>query len=86
MKTYITDAALGYGQYAYLIRLDKSKNGYNYLCIGTVNVDYEDGYELGCVVKDLENIYITESILKIEESPLYGSFLFDFFIKNYKNE
>ena len=30
---YITDGGLGYQEYAYLIRLDETENGYNYLVI-----------------------------------------------------
>lgn len=84
MVIYETNAGLGYNQFAFLIRLDKTKNGYNYLCIGTQWID-DYSYIVGNIVNDLEDVYITTSYYKIEESPLYNTFLFDFFIKNYKN-
>jgi len=85
MKIYQTNGGLGYQQLAYLLRLDKSENGYNYLCIGRRFVDgSNDDYIVGEVVEDLEEIYIEDTDYKIEDSPLYGSFLFDFFVKNIK--
>lgn len=83
MQTYETTAALGYAQKAYLIRLNQTKNGYDYLCIGGENLYEQDNYEIGKVVKDLECFYVEESTFKTEDSQLHGSFLFDFFLKNY---
>ena len=83
MKVYKTNAALGYRQLAYLIQLNKTKNGHNYLVIGGRNISNIDGYEIGSIVEDLEDIYIEDTDYKIENSPLYGSFLFDFFLKKY---
>ena len=86
MKIYETNAALGYNQTAYLIRLDKTSefNTYNYLCVGTHNIDEDDNiYKIGTVVKDLEDYYVETSKFDESESPLFGSFLFDFFLKKY---
>jgi hypothetical protein len=82
MKIYETNAALGYAQLAYLVQLDKTENGHNYLVIGGKNISSTDNYEIGSVVEDLEDYYIEESEYELKESPLYGSFLFDFFLKN----
>ena len=83
MKVYQTDSGLGYNQLAFLIRVDKSENGFNYLCIGKKG---NNGpwiyYEVGELIKDLEDIYIQESTFKIEDSDLFGSYLFDFWLKN----
>lgn len=81
-RVYQTDAALGYKQLAFLIRLEKSKNGYDYLCIGTQNVD-SDFYQIGEIVKDLEDFYLEETTYKITDSPLHGTYLFDYWISNY---
>lgn len=77
MKIYQTNAALGYRQLAFVIRLDKSKNGYNYLCIGTQNTDE---YTIGNIVEDLEDIYLEETTYKVSDSPLHGTYLFDYWI------
>ena len=45
MQIYETTAALGYAQKAYLIKLNQTKNGYDYLCIGGENLHEEDDYE-----------------------------------------
>ena len=82
MKIYQTNAALGYNQLAYLIKLDKTTNGYNYLCIGTNNVN-DDSYEAGKVVEDLEDYLIQESNFQLNNSPLYGTYLFNYFISRY---
>ena len=57
---YETNAALGYNQLAYLIRLDKSENGHKYLCIGVHNITNGD-YSRGTMVKDLEDFYVNKS-------------------------
>ena len=76
MKVYQTNAALGYNQLAFLIKLKQEDK---FLCIGTQLPRDTDSYVIGEVV-ELENFYIQESSYKIEESPLYGTFLFDHFI------
>lgn len=82
MKIYQTNAALGYRQLAYIVELNQTKNGHDYLVIGGKNITADD-YEIGAIIEDLEDIYLEETDYKIENSPLYGSFLFDFFLKNY---
>ena len=73
---------MGYSQLAYLIRLDKSEHGHNYLCIDKLNVHDSDIYSIGKVVEDLEDIYVEDSTYVIENSPLYGTYLFDEFLRN----
>ena len=82
MKIFETTASLGYQQKAYIVRLNQTENGYDYLCVGGENLRADD-YEVGNVVKDLEDFYIEDSLFMITESPLYGTFLFDWFVKNY---
>ena len=77
MQVYVTNAALGYNYYAFLIRLDKSENGYNYLCIDTDGFDSSDTYIIGECVKDLEDIYVSMSSYDANESSLKGSFQFE---------
>jgi hypothetical protein len=79
---YITDGGLGYNEYAYLIRLDETENGYNYLVIDRY-VKRGDDYQIGSVV-DLEDIYVEKvENYDLKKSELCGSFLFHFFLKNY---
>ena len=84
MKIYQTNAALGYSQLAFLIRLHESLHGYNYLCIGTRGISDNEFYKVGELVLDLEDIYIEDSNFGIKDSPLKGSYLFDFWVANYK--
>jgi hypothetical protein len=85
MKIFQTNVGLGFRQYAYLIRLDKSENGYNYICIGTLNVNDTDMYKVGEIVEDLEDLYLENTTFKIEDSELYGTYLFKYWISNYFN-
>ena len=83
MKIFQTNASLGYRQLAFLIRLDKSANGYNYLCIGTQNVyDYEM-YQIGKIVEDLEDSCLEDTTFKIADSELNGTYLFDYWCSHY---
>jgi hypothetical protein len=83
MKIFQTNAALGYRQLAFLIRLDKSENGYNYLCIGTQNINDSDMYQVGKVVEDLEDFYLEETSFKLTDSELNGNYLFDYWVSHY---
>jgi len=83
MKIFETTAGLGYQQKAYLVRLNQTENGYDYLCIGGENLHRTGDYEIGKVVKDLEDFYVEDSLFVISESPLHGEFLFDWFVENY---
>ena len=81
---YATNGGLGYQEYAYLIRLDETENGYNYLVIDITQGPKEtNDYEIGSVV-EVENVYIEKvEDYKLRRSELWGSFLFHFFLKNY---
>jgi len=79
---YITDGGLEYKEHAYLIRLDETENGYNYLVID--RYVRGDNYQVGTVVDDLEDIYVEKvENYDLKKSELWGSFLFHFFLKNY---
>lgn len=81
---YATNGGLGHQEYAYLIRLDETENGYNYLVIDITQGPKEtNDYKIGSVV-EIEDIYI-ESVeeYNIKRSELYGTFLFNFFLENY---
>lgn len=80
IQVYQTDAGLGYGEYVYLLRLNKSKNGHNYLCIGKNCVDELSMYEIGEVVNDIHELYVEPSDYNIVDSPLYTSYLFKYFL------
>ena len=82
MKIFQTNAGLGYQQLAFLIRLDKTNAGYNYLCIGTKNVHTDTEYWIGAVI-ELEGIYIEDSTFKVSDSELSGTYLFDYWLDNY---
>lgn len=82
-KVYVTNGGLGYRQYAYLIRLDKSKLGHNYLTIERSNICGVDRYQLGEVEEDLEDIYVEEVEYDMTKSDLHGSFLFEEFLITY---
>lgn len=83
MQVYQTNAALGYNQLAFIVPIGKAKNGYNYLCIGTKNVTSGD-YQVGGVVDDLEDIYLEATTYKVTDSPLAGTYLFEYWIKVYR--
>ena len=72
MKIYETNSGLGYNQLAYLIRLDKTENGYNYLCIGGYNLKPYDIYTVGEITELYDTDGIAESTFKIQSSPLYN--------------
>ncbi len=83
MTVYKTRYKLDYGQGAYLIRLDKSEHGYDYLCIDTYN-DYDD-YKIGEVVKDIPNNEVEPSTYDIKKCPIYNTFLFQHFLEKKPN-
>lgn len=80
MKIYQTNAGLGYNELAYLIRLCKTQNGYNYLCIGIKNVDDNPMYVIGETVNNLNDFYLEETTYKLTDSPLYGTYLFNYWL------
>ncbi len=80
LKVFISDGGLGYGQAAFLIKLE----GDDYLCIATHGIDEDDTYAMyrvGEIVKDLEDIYVSPSDFKLEDSPLFKTYLFQHFLK-----
>lgn len=83
MKTYITDAGLGYREYVTMLRLNKSKNGYNYLIIESSSISDNENYSVGKILEDLEDIYVSESNYDIKKSELYNTFLFQHFLRTY---
>jgi len=83
MEIFQTNTALGYRQLAFLIRLDKNVNGYNYICIGTQNIGNDDIYQIGEIVEDLEDFYLEDTTFKITDSELNGTYLFDYLISHY---
>jgi hypothetical protein len=87
LKIYKTDANLAYGQCAWLIRLKKSTNGHDYLCIDTSNCYFEDNYHIGKIVENLEDIYVeVENRYSIEDFPIYEQFLFKFFLEHFEEK
>jgi hypothetical protein len=82
IDVYITDAGLGYAESAYLLKLSPTENGNNYLIIDRF-IKSGDDYKIGTVV-ELEDFYVEKSeIYDIKNSPLWGTFLFHFFLNNY---
>lgn len=75
IKVFETNAGLGFQQKAYFIRVDAD----NYLCIGGKNLLEDDCYIIGELADGFDT---EESSFKITDSPLQGSFLFDFFLDN----
>ena len=75
MKTYETTSMLGYGQFSYFVKT------YTGLLVIWSN---NSVYEVGQHIEDTEDIILDESHFNIEESPLYNTFLFQYFIKTYK--
>jgi len=81
MKVYQTNSGLGYNQLAYLIKINETSNEHNYLTIGERNLPIDCSYKVGELAADLEEIDIEESNYRLEQSPLFGGFLFKHFIK-----
>lgn len=83
MRIYETTAGLGYGQLAYLVRMKKSENGHDYLCVGK-NFQGESEFNIGKIVKDLGPFYVEISDWKIEESEHNGNFFFKYWVDSIK--
>ena len=86
MKIFQTNAGLGYQQLAFLIRLDKTNNGYNYLCVGTENVTDNSMYWLGATILDLEDFYVEDTTFKISDSELNETYLFNYWRTQYESQ
>lgn len=67
----------------YLVRLDKNKNGYNYLCVDKKDSD-NDEYNIGDVLYNLDDYYVKETDINILEIQSIFSILFNT-ISNDKN-
>lgn len=63
---YKSDYNLNSGECIYLVRLDKTKNGYSYLCVDKYT-DGCDEYFVGGIVQDLEDYYVEETDINISE-------------------
>ena len=81
MKVYQTNSGLSYGQFAFLIATNIYRN--KYLCIGVKNIHNHDKYKIGALIEDLDQDEVELSNFKIEDSELFGTYLFDFFLANY---
>jgi hypothetical protein len=68
MKIYKTNSALGYQQFAYLLKISDTE----YLCIDLKNVGSSLSYEVGEIVEDIEEYEIEEVVYDIKTSPLYN--------------
>lgn len=82
IKIYMSDACCGYNQFAYVIPIKKSENGWDFLCL-EVNGD-DDFYVVGEIVKDLEPIYICKSLKKIDDFDISKTFLMKHFIETFE--
>lgn len=88
MKFYKSTAGTGYQEYAYVTPVQKSKNGNDYLCIWTNERSDCPTHTEGEIIKDLEDIYLEEVEININDYPISKTFLFQFFVENFrfKNE
>lgn len=86
MKFYKSTAGCGYQQYAYVTPIAKNKNGNDYLCIWTNENSDTPIHVEGEIVKDLEDIYLEEVEININDYPISKTFLFNFFVKNFRFE
>lgn len=76
-KIYKTNSGLGYNEYVYLLY-----TVHGYLVIDTIG--YSNPYVIGDInpIDDFEYLELEESNYNIENSPLYCTFLFQFFLTN----
>jgi len=82
MKIFQTNAALGYGELVYLLKIDETR----YLVIDNRLYYSDDKYRIGSIeeFKEDEQYYLECTSYTLEESPLYGGFLFMEFLKGLK--
>lgn len=76
-KIYRTNSGLGYNEYVYLLY-----TVHGYLVIDTIG--YSNSYVIGDIkpIDYFEYLELEESNYNIENSPLYCTFLFQFFLTN----
>lgn len=82
LEIYSTNSALGYNQSAILLKLLEDEE--SYLVIDTIGIKENEstGYKIGAVVFNEYKDLVKEKIdYKIEQSPLFDSFLFRNFLK-----
>ena len=83
MKIYKSTAGCGYKQYAYVTPIRKSKNGHDYLCLWSNEQSDIPIHSEGNIIEDLEDIYIEEIDINIDDLPISNTFLFKFFKENW---
>ena len=84
MKVYKTTYNLKNNQEAYLIKLDRFIYGHDYLCVDT-NVKKGNEYKVGEVVDNIPSTELESSEYDIKNSPIYNTFLFQYFISKLSN-
>jgi hypothetical protein len=79
MKIFETNSGLGYGQYVYMIYI-KNKT---YLIVGHENLTNQEliDYEVGLLI-ERDDYEVEQSLFDIKDSPLYNTFLFNYFLEN----
>ena len=79
-KIYRTSSGLGYNEQVYLLY-----TVHGYLVIDTIGtIGYSNSYVIGEIkpIDYFEYLELEESNYNIERSPLYSTFLFQFFLTN----
>lgn len=76
MKTFESTAGCGYGEYALLVHVRDR----DYLCIWSNEKSDYPIHKEGELIKDLEDIYLTERDVDITKFPIYKTFLFQHFV------
>lgn len=79
MKFFVSDAGCGYQEYAYVTPIN---NTGDYLCIYSNEQSNNPIHKEGEIVKDLDDIYLTEVELDLDDYPITQTFLFKFFMEN----
>ena len=76
MQTYATNSQLGNGHLAYFIKLGKTKDGYNYLCIENENYHANDciDFKIG-EVYDIRDKFMWSEHFNYEECVFKNIFL-----------
>jgi hypothetical protein len=86
MRIYKSTAGCGHGQYAYVIRVAKNGDTWDYLCIWTNEFSDIPVHEEGAIIAGLEDTYVEKTTLSIEDFPIAKTFLFKYFMENYTAE
>lgn len=84
IKFYKSTAGCGYRQYAIVTPIKKTKNGYDCLCVWTnEKSSFVQTHTEGEIIEDLEDIYLEDIEININDYPISKTFLFKFFIENF---